>query len=265
MKTKFLCWITLVGTLASASAWALPEMELVIEPVAADSDGLIRISVTNSACYYHAEADLNSAINSFSIRLSYSLGGTYEQCLAENPDAPDFETTLGPLAPGLYGVTVTTHTGGFIFPIADSESVTVIEAAPAAHLSDGGINGLYYNPEADGRYVYVLETDYNTMVMWTTFDAEGNQLWVYGVGETLNNGSTVVADAYINQTTGGVLPDGAVEVTDEPWGVIRVDMTSCLEGTITYWKFLPQYPNGSGAFPITRLAYSKQIGCVDSE
>jgi hypothetical protein len=138
----------------------------------------------------------------------------------------------------------------------------VIEALPAASLSEGGINGLYHRPDSPHQYVYVLETDYTTLVVWNTFDADGDQLWVYGVGDLLNDGQSVVAETYINRGV-GFLPGGELEVEAEPWGLIRVDLTSCLEGTVTYRSDLPEFD--SGQFPIVRLAYSKQIGCDDSE
>jgi len=43
---------------------------------------------------------------------------------------------------------------------------------------------------------------------------------------------------------------------------MRVDLTSCTEGTVTYQSDLPEY--GSGQFFIDRLAYAKQIGCSDN-
>jgi len=136
-----------------------------------------------------------------------------------------------------------------------------LELKPVS-VAEGGINGFYYNPEEDGHYVYVQETDFTTLVMWNTFDADGNQAWIYGTGR-LEAGHLVVAEAYINRT-GGLTPDGLVtDVEAEPWGELEVDMTSCSKGTVVYRSALPEF--GSGQFPIERLAYVKQLGCVDPE
>jgi hypothetical protein len=70
-----------------------------------------------------------------------------------------------------------------------------------------------------------------------------------------------VARTFINRSV-GFLPDGEVEVQDDLWGWMRVDLTSCTEGTVTYQSALPEY--GSGQFFIDRLAYAKQIGCTDN-
>jgi hypothetical protein len=54
-----------------------------------------------------------------------------------------------------------------------------------------------------------------------------------------------------------------MEVMAEHWGQLRVDLSSCMEGTVTYQSELPEF--GYGQFPVRRLAYSKQIGCVNTE
>ena len=264
MKTKFLLLVTLAGALVSAPAWAVTDMKLVIEPGIPDSNDVIKISVTNSACYNYAQVVPVGAVNAlkaFVITLSYSVQNV-DQCLEDNPNAPNFETTIGPLAPGKYTASVSVNTGGRSSHLFDKKSFTVIEASPSASLAEGGITGLYFNPAADGSYISVLETNYNTLVIWNTFDDDGNQLWVYGVGDLLNNGSTVVADTYINRSV-GFLPNGEVDAEAEPWGQLRLDLTSCTEGTFTYHSDLPEFD--SGQFPIVRLAYSKQIGCDDSQ
>jgi len=130
----------------------------------------------------------------------------------------------------------------------------------AAGLGEGGINGLYYNPDADGHYIQILQTDFLTLVIWNTFDLEGNHAWVYGTGQ-LVDGKAVVAETYINRDA-IILPDSPVIDADtEYWGTMEVDMISCTEGTIAFDSVFPEF--GSGQFPIARLAYVKQLGCVD--
>jgi len=129
-------------------------------------------------------------------------------------------------------------------------------------LAEGGINGFYFNPEADGHYITVLQTNYSTLVVWNTFDAEGNHVWVYGTGE-LVNGRAVIAEAYINRT-GGFTPDGLVtDVEAEFWGELQVDMESCVKGELSFRSIVPEF--GSGQFPVKRLAYVKQLGCIDPQ
>jgi len=127
-------------------------------------------------------------------------------------------------------------------------------------LSDGGINGLYYNPDADGHYVQILQTDYVTLVVWNTFDNDGNQVWVYGTGE-LVDGRFVVAETYINRDV-SIRPGNAdSEPTAEFWGTLDVEMESCMKGRMKYQSVDPGF--GDGEFPIERLAFVKQLGCGD--
>ena len=129
-------------------------------------------------------------------------------------------------------------------------------------LAEGGINGFFYNPDADGHYVYIQETDFTTLVMWNTFDSEGRQAWVYGTGE-LQSGRAVIAEAYINRTE-GLTPEGLVSgVEAQKWGQLIVELESCAIGWVDYQSALPEF--GSGHFPIERLAYVKQLGCNDPD
>ena len=129
-------------------------------------------------------------------------------------------------------------------------------------MAEGGINGFYYNPDEDGHYIYVQETDFTTLVMWNTFDSEGNQAWVYGTGQ-LQSGKAIIAEAYVNRT-GGLTPEGLITAIEaQEWGQLIVDMESCTSGLIDYRSILPEF--GSGQFRIARLAYVKQLGCNDPE
>jgi hypothetical protein len=127
-------------------------------------------------------------------------------------------------------------------------------------LAEGGINGLYFNPDADGHYFYILQTDFTTLVVWTTFDRDGNQAWVYGTGELIN-GRSLIADTYINRN-GGYSMSGMITPSDaEHWGTLEVELTSCAEGRVNFFSDQPEF--GNGQFPIERLAYVKQLGCHD--
>lgn len=243
-------------------AWADDERKLVIEPRLPNSSEFITISVTNSGC--HTLSDVlvpDEDTPRIQIRLTF-LTGPYGECLQQNPSPPDFEVTVGPLQVGEYNVSLFINTGAHGSNIVDVQQISVIEAVETGAVAEGGINGLYHDLQAPHRYFYVLETDYTTLVVWNFFDIDGNQAWVYGVGDLLNEGSTVVAEAYLN-TSGGFLPNGEADDAVEPWGLIRLDMHSCLEGTVTYESDLPEF--GNGQFEVSRLAYSKHVGCSESE
>ena len=125
-------------------------------------------------------------------------------------------------------------------------------------LASGGINGLYYNPEADGHYIQIQQTDYLTLVIWNTFDREGNHVWVYGTGQLTEN-NAVRAETYINRDVS--LVPGESEPVAEYWGIIDIEMQSCLDGYFAFDSELSEF--GFGEFPIKRLGFIKQLGCTD--
>jgi hypothetical protein len=127
-------------------------------------------------------------------------------------------------------------------------------------LTDGGINGLYFDPERDGHYITVLDTPSNVLVIWNTFDRDGNQAWVYGVGE-LVNGRSVMAAAYTNED--GVMTDTGPADIDRanPWGTLILELESCTQGTLLFDSSRPEF--GSGEFRFQRLASTRQLGCRD--
>ena len=182
------------------------------------------------------------------------------------PERNDFDLVPSAASSVLDSANPTWCPEGYEIWDGDGDGVAVCdrgarELVPTS-LAEGGINGFYYNPDEDGHYVYVQQTDFTTLVMWNTFDADGNQAWIYGTGE-LVAGKSVIAEAYINRT-GGLTPDGLItDVQAEPWGELQVDMDSCTKGVVTYRSALPEF--GSGQFPIERLAYVKQLGCVDPQ
>lgn len=135
-----------------------------------------------------------------------------------------------------------------------------VERVPAT-LDKGGINGLYYNSDSDGHYVYIAETTYATMVMWTTFDRQGRQAWVFGIGDGVSADGRIVTEAWINRN-GAVRPDGTLKPANaQPWGRLEVRMQSCNQGRLIFDSDQPGF--GRGEFPIERLAIVDQVECVE--
>ena len=135
-----------------------------------------------------------------------------------------------------------------------------VERVPAT-LDKGGINGLYFNPQADGHYVYIAETTYTTMVMWTTFDNQGRQAWVFGIGGEVSPSGRLITEAYINRN-GAVRLDGTLKPANAaPWGRLEIRMQSCNRGRLIFDSDQPGF--GSGEFPIQRLAIVDLLECVE--
>jgi len=130
-------------------------------------------------------------------------------------------------------------------------------------VTANGMNGLYYVPGiSNGHYVSVqrIHDNKDVMVFWNTFDQNGNQAWLFGVG-TLTSDRHVHALMYRN--LGGVLQPGGAPTGAKPseWGTVDIDVTSCSAAQFNYQSSLPEF--GSGQFPLTRLAFESAINCGD--
>jgi len=72
-----------------------------------------------------------------------------------------------------------------------------------SRLSQGGMSGFFYDASADGHYVTVQRLDWGSaLVIWNTFDKNGQAAWIYSIGEV--SGNHIHAQGA--QNLGGVLP-----------------------------------------------------------
>jgi|GEM_PF-1349511 len=128
-------------------------------------------------------------------------------------------------------------------------------------LTASGLNGFYFDPDANGHYVSLqrIHDNGDIAIVWSAFDASGNQAWVYGVGQLTNKH----IHASMSQNIGGVLQAGGPPKGSSvrPWGTVDIDLTSCALAQFTYQSGLDGF--GSGQFPLTRLAFVSDFGCSD--
>lgn len=131
----------------------------------------------------------------------------------------------------------------------------------AKYLGSGGMNGTWYDSSADGHYVTIQRVHDNgdALVIWNAFDRNGNQIWIYGVGQV--EGRRIHVE--MTQNIGGHLQAGGPPTgsSAKPWGTVDIDLSSCLKGTLRYQSTAPGF--GNGQFSLDRLAYISDSGCVD--
>ncbi len=134
-----------------------------------------------------------------------------------------------------------------------------VETRPLA-LLQGGASGVFYDPASDGHYVTVLENDANTLVIWNTFDRAGNAVSILATGELREDGLFSGA-AFTN--VGGQLTEFGPPKGQQPqaWGTLSVLFKSCTSAVLQYQSDDPTL--GEGEVPLTRLAFTDQVGCVD--
>ena len=125
-------------------------------------------------------------------------------------------------------------------------------------LSQGGMSGFYFDASADGHYVTVQRLDWGSaLVIWNTFDRNGQAAWIYSIGTV--SGNHVHADAA--QNLGGRLQPGGAPTGSHgmPWGTIDIDLANCRDGSFSYASPLPNF--GSGTFALNRLAFLGDLDC----
>ena len=125
-------------------------------------------------------------------------------------------------------------------------------------LSQGGMSGFFYDASADGHYVTVQRLDWGSaLVVWNTFDKNGQAAWIYAIGEV--SGNHIHAQGA--QNLGGVLQPGGAQTGSHGfvWGDIDIDLQDCFGGTLSYNSPLPNF--GSGQFALNRLAFLGDLDC----
>lgn len=123
----------------------------------------------------------------------------------------------------------------------------------------GGINGTWFQPDNDGHYVVVnRNSPSGLVVIWMTFDRNGNQAWVYSVAEF--DGRTAAGPAFVNRD--GVLDEEGVPRGQqaEAWGTMRIEFDSCDRARLQFASDTEAF--GSGAVSLSRLSQVDALGCA---
>lgn len=127
----------------------------------------------------------------------------------------------------------------------------------------GGISGGWYDPRHDGEgfLVQVLE-DGRVLFVWFTYEPDGDQAWVTGLGEMTDNGFVV------SPHTDAITARGArfgnafdpADVERSPWGAVIFQFNSCSDATLSY-EGPPDF--GGGRQNLVRLFTTRDVNCND--
>ncbi len=121
-------------------------------------------------------------------------------------------------------------------------------------------SGTWYDPEHDGEgfMVQILE-DGRVFLNWYTYDDQGQQMWLTGLGE-LSGNTVVVDELYV--TAGGVFgPDfdpEAVEFT--LWGSLLFIFDTCTSARVDYESALGF---GAGSLNPIKLTIIEGLECPE--
>ncbi len=139
----------------------------------------------------------------------------------------------------------------------DAGAVETNSPPPA---SVGVVTGLWFEPDRDGAYLqvsYVRPSE--VLVTWQTFDRDGNNLWLYGLGSP--QGNEISLELFRNRgpfTNAGRL-EGSVTANRVGQGTITT--ISCDELAFEFELVIPELEAGDQL--LSRLAFSEALGCDD--
>jgi hypothetical protein len=121
-----------------------------------------------------------------------------------------------------------------------------------------GQSGSWYDPSHDGEGFQIQWSIQNeALLTWYTYDAEGRQYWLTGVGH-LQGESIVFASVYATTGArfGAEFSADDVELID--WGRLEIALT-CAGGIASYESRFPEF--GSGQQDLVRLTFSAGQAC----
>ena len=131
--------------------------------------------------------------------------------------------------------------------------------AGAGRQDVGGVNGTWFQPDNDGHYVVVnRNSPTELVVIWMTFDRDGNQAWVYTLADF--DGSSAAGPAFVNRD--GVLGEDGVPRGQqaEAWGTMQIRFDSCDQATLSFASDSEAF--GSGTVALGRLSQVDSLGCA---
>jgi len=133
------------------------------------------------------------------------------------------------------------------------------DSLPPEH-AHAGQSGTWFDPAHDGEgYTVQWLDDNQVLVMWFSYDPQGNQYWMLGMG-TLVDGKIILPEVLATRGArfGQAFDPEAVERFE--WGAIEMDL-GCQSGSADYQSVLPEFGNGS--FELDRLTFLAGLECED--
>jgi hypothetical protein len=144
--------------------------------------------------------------------------------------------------------------------VASSDALII---GPPVLIDDieGMLSGSWYDPNRSGEgYIIEILTDGTALILWYTYDLDGNLMWMLDSGgEITVDGNNVQLDfSSLKITNGGIFgedfnPD---DVNRIPWGEMHFDLTidcatNTATGSVSYDSVIEGF--GSGQYNITQL------------
>jgi hypothetical protein len=120
-------------------------------------------------------------------------------------------------------------------------------------------SGSWYDPAHDGEGFVLQWLDHGeALLLWFTYDPEGNQHWMIGMGEEIGRQLQIeTLQSTRGARFGHEFDPADVEFVD--WGRLGMDL-DCLAGQADYQSILPEF--GQGEFELQRLSILAGLACA---
>lgn len=135
------------------------------------------------------------------------------------------------------------------FELADSSDFAIVPAHSGSwfDVNQSG-HGLTFEELGNGK----------AQVYWYTYDEQGKQMWLVGVGT--HDGTTFTAEALV--TTGAFFPPrfNTQDMQVSVWGTFELTFDGCNSGLFK-WQPVANSPHQAGEMPIIRLTQLNGLVC----
>ncbi len=151
--------------------------------------------------------------------------------------------------------------GLFVLPAASVGQIPSIPTPPPGHVVGAGHTAHWYDPERSGEGLALeILDEVRALVYWFTYDEEGNQRWLTGVGDIVSeDGDQWIEFPELIVTRGGEFGAGfdPEQVVREFAGQATIRFSGCDRGSWHYQAFGQEQ-----TIALTRLSRTMGADCV---
>ncbi|MDX2419391.1 MAG: S8 family serine peptidase [Xanthomonadales bacterium] len=142
--------------------------------------------------------------------------------------------------------------------LGDCSSLSEADQGYRGFVVSAGQSGSWYDPSRNGEGFF-LQVLSSTQVVgyWFTYDTEGNQLWMTGVGNI--EGANIYFPELVSPFGGKFGPDfDPDDVSYPPWGSLEFKFSDCHNASV---KYSGPKTFGNGKLDVSRLTSLWGLGC----
>jgi plastocyanin len=165
-----------------------------------------------------------------------------------NPSSSEWVQTITFDTAGDIGYYCSAHGGAG--GIGMSGTIKVEGGGPVFSIGSA-VSGNWFNPAQSGHGFQLEKVNDTTVTaFWFTFDANGNQVWILGVGQIVDNRIEMQAV----KSRGGRFPPNfdPTQITNPPWGTLTFTFTGCNAGSVAWTSTDPAFTT-SGTLALERV------------